>query len=62
MADLTQKDIDVLKSRLTEESVLIMKYKTFAHNTNDSIIHDMCQEIAAQHINHFKTLLDHLAV
>lgn len=60
MPDLTKSDLTVLKDRLSAESLLIIKYKEAAINTDDAILRGMFEQIAAQHKNHYNTLLDTL--
>ena len=60
MPNLTSKELDAISDELTYDQVLIKKYKNYATMTNDPKIKSTCEQIAAQHQNHFNILMGHL--
>lgn len=60
MANMSKNDLEALKSRLTAESVMILKCKNYAHNAADPIVRGLCEQMAAQHKTHYETLLNNL--
>lgn len=57
MANLTTEELKGLGETLGAEKLLIMKYKNYAEMTTDPTIRSMCEQIAAQHQNHYDTLM-----
>ena len=60
MPHLTSKELDAISDELTYEQVLIKKFKNYATMTKDPKIKSTCEQIAAQHQNHFNILMGHL--
>lgn len=60
MSELTQKELTAIEDQLNSEQLLIKKFKNYAESTNDPQIKATCEQIAAQHKNHFNTLMGHL--
>lgn len=61
MANLTIAELKGIEDALCAEKLLILKYKNFAQMTADPTIRGMCEQIAAQHKNHYDTLLGNLS-
>ncbi len=57
MANLTTKELDVIKSVLTGEENIIAKYKMYAQETNDPVIKEQLNSIAQKHQQHFDKLI-----
>ena len=57
MSELTTKELTCISEQLGQEQLLIKKYKTYSQNTNDPQIKSKCEQVAAQHQNHYNTLL-----
>ncbi len=60
MANLTSEELKALEDQLNCEQLLIKKYKSYAATASDPEIKTTCEQIAAQHRNHFDTLMSHL--
>lgn len=60
MANLTSEELKALEDQLNCEQLLIKKYKSYAATASDPEIKTTCEQIAAQHRNHFDTLMRHL--
>lgn len=60
MANLTSKELSALEDQLNCEQVLIKKYKAYAQAASDPQIKTTCEQIAAQHKQHYDTLMGHL--
>ena len=60
MANLTSKELSALEDQLNREQVLIKKYKAYAQAASDPQIKTTCEQIAAQHKQHYDTLMGHL--
>lgn len=57
---LTSKELSAIQDQLSMEQVLIKKYKMYAHACTDQQLKTKCEQIAAQHQNHYATLLNQL--
>ena len=60
MANLTSNELSALEDQLNCEQVLIKKYKAYAQAASDPQIKTTCEQIAAQHKQHYDTLMGHL--
>lgn len=60
MADLTGKELLALEDELNAEKLMITKFKNYAAMTADPQIRGKCEQVAAQHLQHYNTLLGHL--
>ncbi len=60
MANLTAKELSALEDQLNCEQMLIKKYKAYAQVASDPQIKTTCEQIAAQHKQHYDTLMGHL--
>lgn len=61
MANLTTKELDLVKAQLGEEQNLIAKYKMYAATTCDPTLKEELNTIASKHQNHFDRLASLLA-
>ncbi len=60
MANLTSKELSAIEDQLNCEQMLIKKYKAYAQAASDPQIKTTCEQIAAQHKQHYDTLMGHL--
>ncbi len=60
MANLTSKELSAIEDQLNCEQMLIKKYKAYAQAVSDPQIKTTCEQIAAQHKQHYDTLMGHL--
>lgn len=56
MANLTTKELASIKDQLGQEQLMIKKFKSYSHLCNDPQIKSKCEQVAAQHKNHYDTL------
>ncbi len=61
MADLTMTELKGVEDELGAEKLMILKYKNYAQMTADPTIRSLCEQIAAQHKNHYDTLMGNLS-
>ena len=57
---LTSKELSAIEDQLNMEQVLVKKYKLYANACTDQQLKTKCEQIAAQHQNHYTTLLNEL--
>lgn len=60
MATLTTKELSAIEDQLSMEQTLIKKFNAYATMCTDPQIKTKCQQIAAQHQQHYNTLMNHL--
>ncbi|NMA36744.1 MAG: spore coat protein [Papillibacter sp.] len=60
MANLTSKELTALEDQLSQEQVLVKKYKAMACLCNDNQIRSNLDCIADKHQQHFDTLMTFL--
>ena len=60
MSGLTSKELSAIEDQLTQEQCLIQKYKKYSTEVTDPQLRTKCEEIAAQHQNHYSKLLNKL--
>ncbi len=60
MADLTAKELSALTDQLSQEEVLVKKYRMYAQQLSDVQLKAKCEQIAAEHQNHYNTLMSYL--
>ncbi len=60
MADLTSKELSALGDQLSQEQVLVKKYRMYAQQMTDAQLKAKCEQIAAEHQNHYNTLMSYL--
>lgn len=61
MANLTTKELDLIKAQLGDEQNIIAKYKMYACATCDPVLKEQLNTIANKHQAHFDKLLTLLA-
>lgn len=54
---LPQKEYTSIADRLHTEEMLIKKYKMFSSICNDQQLKIKCEQVAAEHQNHYNTLI-----
>ena len=57
MTQMTAKELTALGDQLGMECSLVKKYQMYAQNCTDPQLRTKCEEIAANHRNHYQTLL-----
>ena len=60
MKNITAKELSVIGDQLNYEQLLIKKFKGYATMCQDAQLKNTCEQIAAQHKNHYNTILNHL--
>lgn len=60
MAQITNAELQSVTQALRAERELFLKYQNFAKVTGDPTVRGLCEQIAAQHKNHYDTLLQNL--
>lgn len=60
MAQLSEKELSALHDLLSEEELLIKKFKMLAEQTSDSEIKNKFEEISNKHQGHFNSLYSQL--
>ncbi|MCI5796596.1 MAG: hypothetical protein MR019_07005 [Ruminococcus sp.] len=55
---LLNSSLEILKECLPMEATAVMKFKEGAVNTDDAILRGLYEQAAAQHLNHYNTLLN----
>lgn len=58
MANLSEKELSALNDTLSEESLLVKKYKMLAQQTDDVEIMNKFQEISKRHQRHYNELFE----
>ena len=60
MAQITNAELQSVTQALRAERELFLKHRNFAKVTGDPTVRGLCEQIAAQHKNHYDTLLQNL--
>lgn len=60
MEQLTEKELSALQDLLTDEELLVEKFKMLATHTDDAEIKEKYDRISKQHQNHFNALYAYL--
>lgn len=60
MVQMTSAELQAVTKELRAERDLFLKYRNFAKVTADPTVRGLCEQIAAQHKNHYDTLLQNL--
>ncbi len=60
MANLSEKELSSLHDLLSEEELLIKKFKMLAQQTTDQEVKHKLEEISTKHQGHFNTLYSQL--
>jgi len=58
MGNLTEKELNAINEQLSNEEVLISKFKEYSDNCKDPELKGKYEEIVGQHEKHFNTLLN----
>ncbi len=61
MANLSTTELKGIEDGLNAEKLLILKYKNYAQMTADPTVRGLCEQLAAQHKQHYDTLLGNLS-
>lgn len=57
---MTERELLVLQDQLSNEELLIKKFRSYANESSDPEIKDECNRIAQKHMNHFNMLMKHI--
>ncbi len=60
MPDLTSKELSAIEDQLSQEQLLVRKYRMYSKAATDPRLKTKCEQIAARHQNHYDKLLSHL--
>ena len=60
MAQITNAELQSVTQALRAERELFLKYRNFAKVTGDPTVRGLCEQIAAEHKNHYDKLLQNL--
>ena len=60
MAQITEKELGIIKDRLGDEENLVAKYKLYASMTQDSEMKSNFEQIAQMHQRHYDHLFANL--
>ena len=60
MANITSKELSAIEEQLNYEQLLIKKYKNYAEMCQDAGLKTTCEQLAAQHKNHYNTILNYI--
>ena len=60
MANITSKELSAIEDQLNYEQLLIKKYKNYAAMCQDAGLKTTCEQLAAQHKNHYNTILNYI--
>ncbi|MBQ7292920.1 MAG: spore coat protein [Clostridia bacterium] len=60
MAQITEKELGIIKDRLGDEENLVAKYKLYASMTQDSEMKSNFEQIAQMHQRHYDELFANL--
>lgn len=60
MAQITEKELGLIKDRLTDEENLVAKYRLYASMTSDQEMKNYFNETADMHKRHFDALFANL--
>lgn len=60
MANLTEKELTAIEEQLSQEQLLILKFKDYANRCEDSELRAKYEQIVSKHQNHFDILLNML--
>lgn len=53
---LTEKELSCISDQLSQETVLVQKFKQYAQQCEDPELKTKCEQIASKHQEHFNTL------
>lgn len=60
MGQLTEKELAAVSDLLSEEELLVKKFKMLANQAQDMEVRDKYENISRQHQNHYNALYAHL--
>ena len=60
MVQLTGKELSAIQDLLTDEELLVKKFKMLASQTDDTEIKEKYENISRQHQNHYNALYAYL--
>lgn len=60
MAQITEKELGIIKDRLGDEENLVAKYRLYASMTQDSEMKNNFEQIAQMHQRHYDELFSNL--
>lgn len=60
MAALTEKELSAIDEQLTQEQLLIKKFKSYASQATDPALKSKCEELASKHQCHYDSLMNNL--
>ncbi|QEY34123.1 spore coat protein [Caproiciproducens galactitolivorans] len=58
---LTEKELSAIEDQLSNEKLLITKFKAYSQMCSDSDIKQKCNSIASRHQEHYDRLLNFLS-
>lgn len=58
--NLSEKELGAIEDQMSQEQILIQKYKNYAQECTDPELKTKCEQIASKHQQHFNTLLNNL--
>lgn len=61
MPNITSKELSAIEDQLGYEQLLIKKYKNYASMCQDAQLKTTCEQLAAQHKNHYDTIMNYLS-
>ncbi len=59
--NLTTKELAAIEEQMYHEQLLVKKYKMYSENCKDPQLKQKCEQVAAQHQDHFIRLLNKLS-
>ena len=60
MANITSKELSAIEDQLNYEQLLIKKYKNYAEMCQEAGLKTTCEQLAAQHKNHYNTIMNYI--
>lgn len=57
---LTTKELSAIEDTLSQEQVLVKKFRSYAQSTQDQVLKGKFEQMAAKHQNNFDKLMGHL--
>lgn len=60
MKKLTEMELSGFSKLLTSEENVIKKYKAYAEACKEPALKELCEDMAARHVQHYETILQEL--
>lgn len=60
MSNLSEKELSALNDLLSEEELLVKKFKMLASHAQDATVRSEMEELSMKHQSHFNKLYNHL--